>query len=221
MLYKTRAIVLNHIKYGDSSLIVRVLTEKLGRQSFLVHGVRKKKNKINPYLFEPLSILKVDLYYKQNRDLHTLKDVKPEVILHQLHFDIRRSTIAIFLSEIIHRSLQEVESNANLFDYLFNAIQILDVIDKGIENYHIIFLLHFSKFLGIYPKNNTELVQYNTTEAVQLIDLIDHPLSEIDQLNITPKNREKLIDQLIAYYQNHLEGMGNIKSLPVLRTIFE
>lgn len=220
MLQKTRAIVINHLKYGDSSLIVRAYTEKYGMLSFIAHGIRKKKSILNPYLFETFSLLMLDLYYKQNRELQTLKDVQAEIILNHLHYDIRRSTIAVFLSEVIYRSLHEVEANVNLFNYLNHAIQILDVTDEGIENFHIIFLLQYSKFLGIHPKNNLELSTYRASGKVQLSHLLEYSLSEIGTFRITSKNRSDLIDQLVRYYYDHLEGLGELKSLPVLRTIF-
>lgn len=220
MLQKTRSIVLSHLKYGDSGLIVRTITENQGRLSFIAHGVRKKKSKFNPYLFEPLSLLDIELYYKANRDLHTLKEAKPSILLQHLYFDIKKSTIAIFLSEILSRSLQEVESNKSLFNFIFHAVQILDVAQKGIENFHLIFLIQFSKFIGIYPKNNQELIHYQIDGEVQISDLLDHSLTDIDKLHMKNDNRSKLLNQLVNYFRHHLEGMAEIKSLAVLRTVF-
>jgi DNA repair protein RecO (recombination protein O) len=220
MHQKTRAIVLNHVKYGESGLIVRVITENFGRQSIIVHGVRKKKAKLNYYLFEPFTLLDLDLYYKQTQTIHALKEAKPIINLQRLHFDVSRSTIAVFLSEVIDHSLQEVECNRALFNFLYHSIQILDVADKGIENFHLIFLIHFSKFLGIYPENSQELSNYQCPEPIQISDLLDQSFAELPRLNITSKNRSELLDQMILYFQHHLDGMGEIKSLPVFHTVF-
>jgi len=220
MLQKTRSVVLNHLKYGESGLIVRVFTEDFGRQSLLVHGVRKKKSKFNAQLFEPLSLLDTVFYFKENRELHTLKEARPNVILQHVFFDIRKSTLAIFLSEVLSRSLQEVESNKPLFDFLFHAIQILDIIEAGVENYHIVFLLQLSKFLGIYPKNNPALMDTLIGSMEQHEEFPEISLSDIGKLSLTADNRSALLDVLINYYRQHLEGMGEIKSLPVLRSVF-
>jgi DNA repair protein RecO (recombination protein O) len=221
MLNKTQCVVLSHVKYGDSSLIVRVLTHDFGRQSLLVHGVRKKRPKYNPYLFEPFSLLDIDFYFKQNRDLHTLRETKPAVALNQLYFDIRKSTIAIFLAELISKSLQEVEVNPSLFDFIFHAVQILDVAEDGIENFHLIFLLELSKYVGIYPGNNQDLHQFLTEDPVQITDLLEFSLSDIGKLKLSQKNKISILEMLVKYYRFNLEGMGTIKSLPILKTVFQ
>jgi len=220
MLQKTRAIVLNSVKYGESGIIVQVYTENFGRQSFLIHGVRKRKSKFNYSLFEPLSLLNLDIYFKESRSLQTLKEVKPSIILHHLPFDIKRSSIAIFLGEILYRCLREIEPNKSLFNYLFHAIQILDVNEQGIENFHLVFLIQFSKFLGIYPENNTQLYQYKTNTGLQLNDLLEYSLQDVSKLKIERTNRLELLDRLIDYYRDHLEGMGEIKSLHILHEVF-
>jgi DNA repair protein RecO (recombination protein O) len=220
MLIKTRAIVLHSIKYGESGLIVQAYTEHFGRQSLLVHGIRKIKSRINPYLFETLSILDVDIYRKESREIQNLKEVKPCIISHHFHSDIRRSTIALFLGELLYRTLREEDPNLPLFNYLFHAIQILDIAEKGAENLPIIFLMQFSKFLGIYPKNNTDLDRYKSDEGIQLTDIIEYSLTDLGKLVVNHKKRSELLEFMIAYYSDHLEGMGQIKSLQILREVF-
>ena len=220
MLYKTRAIVLKNVKYGDSSLIVQIYTEDFGRQSLLVHGVRKKKSNFGYFFFEPLSLLNLDIYYKENRDLQTLKEAKPCIVLHHLLSDVKKSSIAIFISEVLFRCLREVESNKSLFNYLFHAIQILDVADEGLENFHIIFLLQLSKFLGIHPKNNTGLIHFKNINENQLNNLFEYSLQDISDLKIEKSVRLEFLNQLILYYKTHLEGMGEIKSLQVLHDVY-
>jgi DNA repair protein RecO (recombination protein O) len=220
MLSKTRAIVLHNIKYGETGLIVHAYTEHFGRQSLLIHGVRKLRSRVNPTLFETLSILDVDIYRKESRVIQNLKEVKPCVIFQHIHSDIRRATIALFLGEVLYRTLREEESSFLLFNYLYHAIQILDYSDSGIENFPIIFLLQFSKFLGIYPKNNTDFDISRSSKAKQRIDLIDYSLSDLNKFHLTQAERSNLLESLLRYYSDHLEGMGHIKSLIVLQEVF-
>ncbi len=220
MLYKTRAIVLKSIKYGDSGLVIQAYTEDFGRQSVLVHGVRKRKGKFSSFFFEPLSLLNLDMYYKESRDLQSLKEAKPGIVLHNLLSDIKKSTVAIFIAEILYRCLREVETNKPLFNYLFHAIQMLDIAEAGIENFHLIFLIQLSKFLGIYPKNNSELINYKTERDRQLNYLFEYSLQDIGRIKIERTNRKELLNNLINYYRDHLEGMGEIKSLQVLHEVY-
>ncbi len=220
MLAKTRAIVLHCIKYGESNLIATLYTEQFGRQSILIHGVRKKKNKINPYLFEALSLLDIDIYRKESRQLNNLREARPTVILQHLYSDIRKSCIALFIGEVLFRTLREEECNPPLYNYLFNSIQVLDIAEKGIENFPLVFLIQFSKFLGIYPKNNSTLEHYHTSEGLQLSEMLDYSLPDISILKIPNIRRNELLIQLLAYYSDHLDGIGQLKSLQVLREVF-
>ncbi len=220
MLCNTKAIVFQCIKYGESSSIIQTYTEKFGKQSFLVHGVRKKKSKISAYLLQPFSLIEIIAYIKETRDLHKIKEIKPSVFLKTIHFDIRKSSIALFLSEILNRTLHEVEPNNQLFDYLNHAIQILDISNEGIENFHLIFLMQFTKFLGIFPKNNVDLKKYNSPNSFPIENLLDMSLTDTKKLRIDHPARYKLLDQLLRYYHDHIEGMNKIKSLDVLRNVF-
>jgi DNA repair protein RecO (recombination protein O) len=220
MLCKTKAIIFHSIKYGESDIITQAFTETFGKQSFLVHGVRKKKSTLSSYLFQPFSLLEIVAYIKETRDLQRVKEIKPFVILKTIHFDIKKSSIALFLSEMMNRTLQEVEPNIQLFNYLTHAIQILDFEEEGIENFHLIFLMQFTKFLGIYPKNNMDLSSYKLPGDFQMKQLLDLSLTDAKKLKIENSLRSQLLDQLLNYYKDHIDGIGKIKSLEVLHDVF-
>jgi DNA repair protein RecO (recombination protein O) len=220
MLFKTRAIVLHTVKYGESGIIVHAYTDHFGRLSILVHGVRKTKSKINSALFGILSILDVEVYKKENREIQNLKEVKPHLVFHHIHTEIKRSTIALFLGEFLYRTLREEEPNPALFNYLYNAIQLLEITETGVENLPIVFLMQFSKFVGIYPKNNAELNKYHTMEGLQLTDILEYSFTDLEKIRISYSKRSELLESLLAYYADHLEGMGQIRSLPILRELF-
>ncbi len=220
MLVKTNAVVLHCIKYGESGLIANLYTEQFGHQALLVHGSRKKKSTIHPYLFEPLSLLEINLYHKENRELQILKEVRPVYIFNHLYFDIRKISIALFLGEILFRTLREEEQNLSIFNFLFNGIQILDMIENGLENFPLIFLIQLSKYLGIYPKNDELISLYNTGEGFQITDLLDYSLSDLNTFKISNIKRYEILTQLIRYYSSHFDGLGSIKSLLVLREVY-
>jgi DNA repair protein RecO (recombination protein O) len=220
MLHKAKAIVLHNIKYGESGIITHVYTNTHGRQSILVQGVRKKNSRVSANLFQPLSLLIIDAYIKENREIQRIKEVKPFCILNNLYLDIRRSTIAIFISELLYRTLLEAEPNPPLFDFLFNTIQILDVLEEGLENFHLIFLIQFTKFLGIYPGVNSDLDQFQKNKGISIIGLLDYSLSDSGKLNMDSLTRAQTLKQLVSYYEDHLEGMGQIRSLKILQEVF-
>lgn len=220
MLQHLKAIVLHSVKYGESGIIAQVFSDLLGRQSFLVHSVRKKNSKISPYLFQPLTLIDIVGYIKENREIQRLKEIKASVPLQKLHFDIRKSSIALFISEILNKTLREADPNPALFNYLSHAIQILDIAETGIENFHLIFLMQYTKFIGIFPKDNKDHMFLNGSHSLDIFDLTEYSLSETSEIRIPHTDRQELLDELVYYYCYHIEGLGTIKSIEVLREVF-
>jgi len=221
MLHKTRAIVLKSFKHGESGIIVQVFTEEFGRQSIIIHSVRKKKGKFNSTLFNSLSLVNLDIYYKENRDIQTIKEVKPGVIQLKVFSDIKRSSIAIFIGEILFRTLKEVEPNKQLFEFVYNAVQILEIAEKGIEYFHLLFLIQFSKFLGIYPIHDETLRNILLKKGIDFGQFVQYTFSDMEYIGIDRNNRLELLNWFIKYYQQNLDGIGEIKSLPILQEIFQ
>ncbi|MCD4664768.1 MAG: DNA repair protein RecO [Bacteroidales bacterium] len=154
MLHKTRGIVLNKVKYSETSLIVKIYTELFGLQSYLIRGIRNKKSKIKPSLLQHLALIELIVYHKEKKSIQHIKEIKSAYQFKSVPFDIRKSSIIIFLNEILYKVIKEEESNKSLFEFLFNTIQILDINEKGVSDFHLIFLVQLTKFLGFFPKNN-------------------------------------------------------------------
>lgn len=220
MLQQVKAIILHSVKYRESGIITQTYTDKYGRQSFLIHGVRKKKSKAKAYIFQPLNIIDIVAYVKENRELQKVKEVQQSIQTKNLHFDIHRSTIAIFLGEVLSRSVRESEPNEQLFQYLEKAIQMLDICHEGLQNFHLIFLIQLSKFIGIYPVRHTDMDKYQINEEYSLSSFLGYSLSEIAELKVNSTLRNKMLDQLLRYYEDHIDGFGQIRSLDILREIF-
>ena len=240
MLHKTRGIVLNHIKYSDTSVIVTMYTEIFGRQAYIINGVRGKKSKIKANIFQPLFLLDMEVYHKPKRDLQRVKEIQNASIFTTIPYDLKKSTLAIFIAEILYKTIQEQEPNPELFNYLYNSIQLLDVKEKGISNFHIYFLIHLTKYLGFFPDNNySENRCYFDLKAGSFMQIkpthfsyLEKELSTIfnkmlafsedqhQEFEIDYKNRIQLLEKIIDYYLLHNEGVSAIKSLEVLKEVF-
>lgn len=238
MVDRTRAIVLNKINYAESSIIVRTLTEQNGLQSYLIAGVRKKKSKNKAALFQPLSLLEVVAHHKENGNLVRPKEIKIESPYSNIPFDLIKNTIALFLAEILSKSLMYSEQDERLFQFLRNAMLILDNIEEGVANFHLVFLLKLTRYLGFYP----------TGEGLKYFDLMngefsdDRPIfgdfvegtqvellaqiqgTNFDNLSTILLNRNKrqvLLNLLIKYYILHIETINTISSHNVLETVID
>ncbi len=240
MLYKTRGIVLHYIKYSETSVIVTIYTESFGRQSYIINGVRSKKAKIKANILQPLFLLDMEVYHKPKRDLQRVKEIQNAVVFSSLPFDIRKSTLAIFMAEIIYRAIQEQEPNTELFEYLYNSVQMLDLKESGLSVFHIYFLIHLSKYLGFFPDNNYSgekcFFDLKAGAFMQIkpfyTSFLDKDLSFIfsrlmsfsgdqhESLKISYKKRTELLEKIIEYYRLHNTGISEIKSMSVLKEVF-
>jgi DNA repair protein RecO (recombination protein O) len=241
MLGKTKGIVLHTIKYSENSLILIVYTEEFGRQSYMLSGIHSKKSSGTKKLIHPLSLLSIDIYYKSSRELQKIKEYKSLSPLTGIHSSIVKTTIGLFIAEILYRTIKEEEKNPNLFTFLINSIQYLDFSDKGVENFHLVFLIQLSKFLGFFPHDNYNsdnayfnflqgsFVTFtendnnllNASESLWIHKILNMGYPDLLQLEITGTLRSILLDKLIQYYQAHFEGLGQIKSHKILLEVFQ
>ena len=236
MLIKTKAIVISALKFQEKSLIVKCLTQSDGIKSYFVRDAfsNRKSNQKIAY-FQPLSILEIEAVHKNKGTLENFKEIKLATPFQTIHTDIFKSTIVLFLSEMIHHSIHEEEKNEGLFSFIETALQWLDNHDE-IANFHLIFLLEATKYLGFYPDiSESEFRFFETKEGIfsphQAIgSLTEHETNlfkkllvltfENDQKNFHVIERQLLLKILIDYYSHHLEGFRKPKSLEVLKEVF-
>jgi len=229
----TKAIALQSLKYGDSSLIVKLFTQKNGIQSYLIKGVLKsKKGKIKPAYFQLLSQLQIVASFNPKRSLQVLKEVQ---VLHPyktIPFDIVKQTICMFLAEVMSNSIQEEEENLPLYQYVENSLLWLDTHPKAI-NFHLLFLLNMLKYLGVYPNENEinlglidlydKSLRYKSKAPFKLAllkPLLGTNFDTVEQLSFSKEDRQQILKVLIDYFEIHLDGFKYPKSLNVLETVF-
>src|SRR4051812_33656990 len=129
MLHKTRGIVFHVTPYAESSVVAKIYTEQLGLQSYLVNGVRSKKAKIKSGLLQPLSLLDMVVYHKDRGGLQRIKELRQATggQFSTIPFDVVKSSVVIFINEVLYKSVKEEEANPQLFDFIFHALQLLDI----------------------------------------------------------------------------------------------
>ena len=240
MNIKTEALVLRTYKYSETAIIAKIYTKERGLLSFMVHGVRKKKSKFRAAFFQILQQLSLEINYKDNSKLNTLKEVNILVNYTDLHTNIYKSTIAQFIGEVIFKSVQEQENNSSLFDFLQNSVTVLDEMsDNEIGNFHLVFLLNLSRYLGFYPHNNygtkckyfcaetgefefiiTNIKYFGLENSTILHELLKCNYSNMYDIKLSSAKRKLLLYGILRFFQIHMPEMGDIKSLEVLEEIF-
>lgn len=236
MQVKTKAIVISSIKFQEKSLIVKCFTQSHGLKSYFVRDAfsgRKSNQKIA--YFQPLTILEIEAVHKNKGTLENFKEIKISTPFQSIHSDIYKSTIVMFISEILYHSIQEEEKNESLFSFLETALLWLDHHDE-IANFHLILLLETTKYLGFYPDiSDLEMPFFEMTEGVftpfhAISSLTGHETNlfrklislkfDNDQKTFHVIERQIVLKILIDYYSFHLDGFKKPKSLEVLKEVF-
>ncbi len=154
--YKARGIVLHTIKYGDSGMVAHVLTDTGGRIGYMVQGVRSKRGHGNKgALLQPMFVVEIEGMVPPRGELHRFRELRALVPLRSVPFDARKSSIALFMAEMLYRLVREVEPNSPLFDFVLGAVLALDgtTDSAAIANFHLWFMVGLSRYLGFFPGN--------------------------------------------------------------------
>ena len=239
MLQKTRGIVLHSIKYGETGMITTIYTEAFGRMSFIMQGIHGKRSAVKANLLRQLSLLEMEVDFKQGRELQRVREIRNILPFISIPYEISKSTQALFISELLHKVLREEESRPELFHFLYHSIELLDLMEDGIANYHILFLLQLSRYLGFAPSNNySESNQFfdmiagkfvspppnhpwflKNTESSVLAKLLDMGYQDLAEFNPGQGFRSVYLNSIIDYYGLHIGNKLNLKSLEILRII--
>ncbi len=245
MIVKTKAIVLTSIKYGDTDLIVKCYTEE-GLKTYLIKRIFKSKTKrtsstsgkINIAYFQPLTLLNLTANHNNKGNLNSIREVSISYLYQSVATDILKQSVALFLAEVLSFTLKEEEKNEILFQYIETSLIWLDN-HSNTANFHLLFLLHLSKYLGFYPEtkdlnyhyfdlsegiftNNKPLTDYVTGDKLILYkSLFGINFDTIEQLRLNAKTRIILLEILLNYYKLHIPGFKTPRSLNVLKNVFE
>ncbi|MDC0008115.1 DNA repair protein RecO [bacterium] len=238
MQVTTPAIVLSSLKYGDTSLIVKVFTASDGLKSYLLKGIlTSKKGKLKTALFQPLTQLELVAVHRNKGTLESIREAKVMHHYQTLHTDIGKNALTMFLAEILSSSIHEEEPNQPLFDFLEASLQWLDAHEK-VPNFHVYFLLRLSKYLGFFPDTSQsdaacfDLLEGEFTNTPSLNPILTGEnliffksflginFDTIESVNMSKTARQDLLKSLVLYFELHLQGFRKPKSLAILNEVF-
>jgi DNA repair protein RecO (recombination protein O) len=229
MLQKTRGIVLNYLKFRETSIIVKIYTEALGIQTYILANVRSAKSKTKVALYQPLTLLDLVVYYRKDREqIFRIAEAKCAYPYQAIPFEIRKTTVILFLAEILGKTLKEEASNPELFDFLFEALKSFDQATVQYDNFHLRFLLRLSRYLGFEPQSGEEILAQIREHKRLLLQEDDEKMLifQLDSLiqteiytAIPVSMRREILDYLLDFYRLHIANFDTIRSLEVLREI--
>ncbi len=240
MIAKAKGIILHHIKYSDTGIVIQVYTREYGRLSLLAKGVRNKKAGKQAALFQPMFVHDMVFYFRPSRSMHILKDFSASYAPSDIYSDIKKSCIAVFLGEVLNSVLKEESPHIELFDFIEDSVKYLDSCRTGFVNFHIAFLIGLSSLLGFEPSKrcDPEDIYFDMQNGIFIAappfhsNYASREISDIfavffntsydmmSNIRISGALRNEVLDNIIKYYSVHLPGLKKINSLEILKEIF-
>ena len=220
MLHKTRGIVFRFTKYGETSIIVNIFTELFGLQSYIVNGVRSKSSKNKIALYQPLTLLEMVVYHRENANINRIKEVKCFYPYQTIPVDIKKSALAIFINEVLNKTVKEESHAQELCTFLMESLQALDRMTEKAENFHLMFLLKLSRLLGFGAYNLIEVLgpRASDQETERLLDQLIHAEYHTF-IPLTNTQRRAILELLLKFYADHIDTFGEMRSVQVLRDV--
>lgn len=238
MFTSTKAIVLSKLRYSDHDLIVKCYTQQFGVVSYLLKGVLKnKRGTTKTAYFQLLSQLQITSHHRENRSLQTIKDVKLNHHYISLQTNVLKTSVVMFLAEVLLSVLIEAEQNDTLFSYLEATLLWLDN-HSECSNFHLLFLLNLTKHLGFYPDTsnidyeyfnlydgkfqNKKIEKYSISgENLMLLkQLLGTTFDTLPLIKIKAKQRQSFLNMILLYFELHLGSFKKPKSLHILNQVF-
>lgn len=237
--YKARGIVLGTLKYGEKGVIAHILTDTHGRQSYMIQGVRPSSRGSKLALLQPMFAVEFEGLTSSCMSLHRMKDLAPGIVLQSIPFDVRKSTMALFMAEVLYRLVRENEASGELFDFVWGSVAALDHIDEGIANFHLWFLANLSRPLGFSPDNEYSdgawldirdghftphallpSCALDANNARILHDMLECDVRYLGEIGLNRAERVEFLEQMLKYYTYHLDSIRTVESIRVLREVF-
>ncbi|MGB3773827.1 MAG: DNA repair protein RecO [Leeuwenhoekiella sp.] len=237
MIVTTPAIVISALKYGEADLIAKCYTKSDGLKSYLLRRILKtRKGNLRTAMFQPAMQLEIVANHKNKGTLESIREAKVLHPYQSLHTDITKTSIVLFLSEILRSVVMEEEENLPLYHFMEHAYLWLDHEDRP-ANFHLLFLLELTKYLGFYPdESNIDYPHFNlqtgqfeshpdmysiTPENLTLLKkLLTTKFDALNTLKLNQHTRAGFMDMLLDYYHLHIQGFKKPKSLQVLNSLF-
>lgn len=237
MLEKTRGIVLKLTNYGDTSVVAKVFTESFGLQSYMVHGAKKPKAKIRINMLQPLQLLEMVVTRKPNADLQRIAELRMSPAFVSIPYDVGKTTVVMFLNEVLHKVLRHQEADSPLFQFLFHAISWLDSTERMPASFHLYFMIRMTRYLGFQPDRRERGTLYFDLKdglfmrfspahphvlSEPFVSFFDElttvPLEDLASIRLNRNQRRFLLEKIVEYYRLHV-SLGEIKSHTILEEV--
>ncbi|PWD99759.1 DNA repair protein RecO [Marinilabilia rubra] len=238
-LVKTEGIVLDHILYRETSAIIHIYTRELGRQNYVVNGVRGNRKSRKTALLQPLNRLSMEVYHSPRKDLQRIKEFSLMHPMENIPYHQGTRAQAFFLTELLSKVLIMQDPAGEMYDFLNHSVELMDSAVEGVENLHLFILFKLTQYLGFYPNENrfgkeswfdlkngdfvqTEPVHelFLTPQKAALFNrLLSADVYNLKQIAVNSFERNVILNALLGFYRLHTHSFGELNTLSVLQSL--
>ena len=216
MVRRSELIVLNFTKLKESSLVLHCLSPDWGRRGFIT-SVGKASGTA---LFQPLSILDAEVVENPRSELWRVRGLSAKYSLNGIRSDMVKNSMTMFMSEVLYRTIHEGNTEDGLYEWCRKAVLTLDALDRDYANYHLRFLLEFAAALGFSPSVEG-LAPFCGDRRKEIEALVSSDFASCMLLPLTGQARGDIAEKLLGYIEYHTGERINVRSLAVLRELYE
>lgn len=240
MLHKTQGVVLTTINYSDKYLLVPIYTSAFGRVTYMVPKTRGKTSKVQRSLFSAMSVLDLEVDHQLSRDIQRIREAYNAYPLFSIPTNMTKTSIVFFLSEFLNKVLKDADEHQMVFSYLSHSVQVLEESDRGLANYHLVFILKLTRFLGFYPnfENYSDgdifdmlngifvdkqplhrhFVNRAESKVLSMLGRINY--ENMHHFQFSRQERLNIINRMLEYYRIHATDFPALKSIDILHELF-
>ena len=247
MTHSTKGIILRTIRYGETSLVVTIFTELFGVQAYMVNGIRSaKKTGLKAAMYQPSAILDLEVYHNDLKAMHRIREANWSLLYQHILTDVVRNSIAVFMMELLYKTLRQPEQNTDLFYFTEDCLLHLDREEKGVvANMALFFTLQLAHFFGLRLENappaylqDEEPFYLDLQEGYFTCDAPPHALvlegqlarltaellqvthpSDLNQVTMNHLQRRELIGKYLEFYTLHVPDFGQMKTLSIMQEV--
>jgi len=225
---KSQAIVLHLTRVGDSSIVVHTIDSIAGRQSLMLRGVGKRGSRSaanGTALLHSLSVVDIVSAEPPVGSMLYLREFEPLFSLNNIRTDIYKSTMAMFIAEILYRSVRDGDGGGEYFSRLVENIVRLESIEGSAANYHLWWMADYCRLMGfaITPEGLAEIGEapLGTNDGASILHFAQASLSEALAIPLSSSRRSTLSAKMLSYLCHHLGATLDIRALDVLHEVFK
>lgn len=245
-----RFIVLHSLKFKESGIIVKGYSSLSGIETLFLRGQGKKNSRHSISLLHPLSILNIVTSSRTFGEMKTIKEFESAYKLRSIRGDIAKTSIALFISELLNVTLMEKEKDDKIYSFIQKSILELENIETGTANFHLLFVIRLTEILGYLPEiprdttgmlfdipsagyqtnykkdslrdtHSTQTTQFSIEQSNLLKQLSHTPTQQLGSVMIPRKSRVEFIESMLQYLRYHSGYKIECESLRILHEVFE